>query len=247
MGRIEVQRDLEYGYADLQREEIDFDLASAVSQRSLFPQGTPLLSWRYRRLKRCIDIVCGLIMAAVSLPPCLVIAALIVLTSKGPVFYTETRIGQGRKPFRIWKFRSMTHHAPWHSVARSDSSSGTLLQWRVHKPSRDPRVTRVGAILRSWSLDELPQILNVLRGDMSLIGPRPVTAVEVPLYGHLQHFYLAAVPGLSGLWQVSGRSDISFANRSRLDANYVENWSIRKDIEILLRTVPAVLRRVGAR
>jgi lipopolysaccharide/colanic/teichoic acid biosynthesis glycosyltransferase len=117
----------------------------------------------------------------------------------------------------------------------------------VHKTLRDPRITTVGRFLRRWSLDELPQVLNVLRGEMSLIGPRPVIEAEVAMYGHLQYYYLAATPGLSGLWQVSGRSNVSFAARADLDASYVQNWSLRADFGILLRTIPAVLGRVGAR
>jgi lipopolysaccharide/colanic/teichoic acid biosynthesis glycosyltransferase len=117
----------------------------------------------------------------------------------------------------------------------------------MHKDVPDPRITWVGGFLRKWSLDELPQLINVLRGDMSLVGPRPIVEAELPMYGHLKHFYLAAIPGLSGLWQVSGRSNISFAARVNLDASYVRYWSLRGDLKILLRTVPAVLRRVGAR
>jgi len=120
-------------------------------------------------------------------------------------------------------------------------------RWRTHKDIHDPRITAVGRFLRRWSLDELPQLINVLRGDMSLVGPRPVVKAELPLYEHLLHFYLAATPGLSGLWQVSGRSNVNFSKRARLDATYVRSWSLHRDFTILARTVPAVLRRVGAR
>jgi lipopolysaccharide/colanic/teichoic acid biosynthesis glycosyltransferase len=111
----------------------------------------------------------------------------------------------------------------------------------------DPRVTKVGGFLRRWSLDELPQLLNVLRGEMSLIGPRPIVQAETVLYGDLLGFYLDAKPGLSGLWQVSGRSDVGYESRATLDASYVRSWSLRGDLVILLRTIPAVLKRVGAR
>jgi lipopolysaccharide/colanic/teichoic acid biosynthesis glycosyltransferase len=133
------------------------------------------------------------------------------------------------------------------SSVKVDRSGGTLLHWRIHKHSRDPRITPVGRFLRRWSLDELPQLINVLRGDMSLIGPRPVIEEEMLLYAHLQPFYLAAAPGMSGLWQVSGRSNVSFAKRADLDAFYVKNWSLRTDFVILAKTIPAVLGRVGAR
>jgi exopolysaccharide production protein ExoY len=247
MGKLEVQTDSEYEFADLVFEEKGFSSGVEASQLPLLAPGPAIHSWRYLHLKRWIDVACALLLAAVSLFPGLLIAALIVLTSKGPVFYSEMRIGRGRKPFRIWKFRSMCHETPWEGVVKSKSPTGVLLQWRVHKRSSDPRVTRIGGFLRRWSLDELPQVLNVLRGEMSLIGPRPVVAEEVPLYGHLQHFYLAATPGLSGLWQISGRSDVSFATRADLDAFYVQNWSLRRDLVIFFQTIPAVLGRVGAR
>lgn len=189
--------------------------------------------------KRAIDLAGSLLMIAAGLIPGLLIAAAVALTSGGPVFYREERIGRGGRPFRIWKFRSMRNVR--------NASTGNLLQWRVNKKGRDPRITAVGGFLRRWSLDELPQVLNVLRGEMSLVGPRPVVAAEVPFYGHLQHLYLAAKPGLSGLWQVSGRSDVDFARRASLDAYYVRNWSLFSDLRILVRTVPAVLGRVGAR
>jgi lipopolysaccharide/colanic/teichoic acid biosynthesis glycosyltransferase len=200
--------------------------------------------------KRGIDLAGSLLMIAVCLIPGLLIGAAVALTSEGPVFYREERIGQGGRPFRIWKFRSMRNVRNVRNVSAVESASasaGNLLQWRVNKKGRDPRITAVGGFLRRWSLDELPQVLNVLRGEMSLVGPRPVIEAEIPLYGHLQHLYLAAKPGLSGLWQVSGRSNVSFAGRASLDAYYVRNWSLFSDLRILARTVPAVLGRVGAR
>jgi len=117
----------------------------------------------------------------------------------------------------------------------------------MDKRGHDPRVTRIGRFLRRWSLDEVPQLFNVLRGDMSLIGPRPIVKAETYYYKHLLSFYLAARPGLSGLWQVSGRSDLDYDARARLDADYVQNWTMMADLKILLRTIPAVLGRVGAR
>lgn len=246
MGEVELQHDSESGYMDLMFDSIVFNPATEDTRLLLTP-GPAIRSWRYVYLKRWFDMVCALLLAAVSLLPGLIIAVLIVATSEGPVFYTETRIGRGRKPFRIWKFRSMSQQASWHETVNAKSPSGQLLHWRVQKRTTDPRVTPIGAFLRRWSLDELPQVLNVLLGDMSLIGPRPVIAEEVPLYGHLQRFYLASTPGLSGLWQISGRSDVGFAERARLDAFYIQNWGLRRDLSILLLTIPAVLNRVGAR
>jgi lipopolysaccharide/colanic/teichoic acid biosynthesis glycosyltransferase len=117
----------------------------------------------------------------------------------------------------------------------------------MDKRNHDPRVTAIGRFLRRWSLDEVPQVFNVLRGDMSLIGPRPVVEAETYFYKHLLPFYLAATPGLSGLWQISGRSDLNFDERAKLDADYVQGWSLKADLSILFRTIPAVLSRVGAR
>jgi lipopolysaccharide/colanic/teichoic acid biosynthesis glycosyltransferase len=247
MGKLEAQVQSEYDYAVMAFEGNAFVSEARQSKLPLLSTGMPLRSWRYMHVKRWIDILGSSVMIALSMIPGLAIAAAIALTSEGPVFYRETRIGRGGRPFRIWKFRSMCQKAEWQEVVKAGPSSGNFLHWRVHKNIRDPRITTVGGFLRRWSLDELPQVLNVLRGDMSLIGPRPVVEAEVPLYGHLQHFYLAATPGLSGLWQVSGRSNVSFAARANLDAYYVRNWSLRADLLILFRTIPAVLGRVGAR
>jgi undecaprenyl-phosphate galactose phosphotransferase len=117
----------------------------------------------------------------------------------------------------------------------------------MNKRHHDPRVTLIGRFLRRWSLDEVPQVFNVLRGDMSLIGPRPIVKAETYFYKHLLSFYLAATPGLSGLWQVSGRSDLDYSERAKLDATYVQNWSLREDFGIFIKTIPAVLGRKGAR
>jgi len=223
-----------------------------LASESLWPSAYPLWgeapieSWRYQYVKRGIDLFSVLIMIAVFAIPGLVIAAAIVLTSKGPVFYREQRVGQGGRSFRIWKFRSMHQNAAQRAHIADVKPGGNLLMWRMRKDLRDPRITWVGKYLRCWSLDELPQLLNVLSGEMSLIGPRPVVEAETVLYGDFLPYYLAAVPGLSGLWQLSGRSKVDYGKRVRLDAKYVQTWSLLADLKILLRTVPAVLGRVGA-
>lgn len=208
----------------------------------IVPTDLPTNSWQYRSVKRMIDVAGALCMFAIFLVPGLLIALAILITSPYPVFYSEQRIGRNGVPFRIWKFRSMRPH-----VARRAHADGVVLQWRMDKRRHDPRITLIGRFLRRWSLDEVPQIFNVLRGDMSLIGPRPIVKAETYNYKHLLSFYLAATPGLSGLWQVSGRSDLNYSERARLDAAYVQNWSLAQDFKILMRTVPAVLGRVGAR
>ena len=126
-------------------------------------------------------------------------------------------------------------------------SQGKALHWRMRKDLRDPRITPVGNFLRVWSLDEIPQFLNVLSGEMSLIGPRPIVPDEQPLYGCLITYYLRVKPGLSGLWQVSGRSKVDYGRRAELDAKYVKTWSLQSDFSVLLRTIAVVLRRDGAR
>jgi lipopolysaccharide/colanic/teichoic acid biosynthesis glycosyltransferase len=230
----------EVAIEDVQRAHVHLSLVSTLAS---------LRSWRYLFVKRAIDIVLAVAMVAVMLIPGLIIAAAILLTSGGPVFYRETRVGRRGTPFLIWKFRSMRRNSAWFGWKDKDTPDGhgSVLKWRVHKKSVDPRVTAFGGFLRRWSLDEIPQLWNVLRGEMSLVGPRPVIEEEVAMYGYLENFYLAATPGLSGLWQVSGRSDIAFSRRAKLDAFYVQNWTLRQDFAILLRTVPAVLSKRGAR
>lgn len=207
---------------------------------------TPLESWRYQLVKRAFDFICALIMMLIFAIPGLLIAGIISLTSEGDVFYREERVGRDRRPFRIWKFRSMHTDASERAHIAEVHSSGNVLEWRMRKHLRDPRITWIGHFLRSWSLDELPQLLNVLRGEMSLIGPRPIVEAETHLYGDLLSFYLAATPGLSGLWQISGRCHVDYPKRARLDASYVQSWSLKSDFIILFRTVPAVLGRIGA-
>lgn len=201
--------------------------------------------WQYQFLKRLIDLCGALGLLSLTLIPCLAIAIALKLTTDEPIFYQEWRLGRRGRPFRIFKFRSMCSHTQFH--ANRDGKGSNLLHWRTNKDGHDPRITPVGRFLRQWSLDELPQLINVLLGEMSLVGPRPVVEAEIPLYGTMCHYYYAATPGLSGLWQVSGRSNIGFQHRVILDASYVQNWSLWSDCKILIKTVPTVFRRTGAR
>ncbi len=207
----------------------------------------PVDTWCYRRVKRTLDFCGAAFLLLLFAIPCVVIAAIIALTSPGPIFYREERIGRNGETFRIWKFRSMYRDAAQRCRIATAQRGGVVLEWRMHKHLDDPRITPIGGFLRSWSLDELPQLLNVLRGEMSLIGPRPIVKSEAPLYGNFLRYYLAATPGMSGLWQVSGRSGIDYNRRARLDMHYVEFWRLRLDFWILVQTIPAVLGRVGAR
>lgn len=204
-------------------------------------------TWRYTRIKRALDLSAALFLTALFAIPGVLIAILIVITSPGPVFYKEQRIGQRGRPFKIWKFRSMRADAAQMSRFSSPRHSDNVLEWRMHKHLPDPRITPLGRLLRNSSLDELPQLINVLRGEMSLVGPRPIVETELSRYGDLVGYYLSAVPGMSGLWQVSGRSNLDYVKRAELDMQYVESWNLLGDINILLRTLPTVVMRAGAR
>jgi lipopolysaccharide/colanic/teichoic acid biosynthesis glycosyltransferase len=240
----------------MQRETVNgwrrATLSEMSSYRSFFTphlrklDEAPAISVRYLYVKRAIDVLFSLMVIPTFLLPGLVIAAAIVLTSKGPVFYREVRIGKNGRRFRIWKFRSMYSDANQRSRMTAVESHGKGLHWRMRKDLRDPRITPVGNFLRVWSLDEIPQFLNVLSGEMSLIGPRPIVPEEQPLYGDLMDYYLRVKPGLSGLWQVSGRSKVDYGRRAELDAKYVRTWSLQSDFCVLFRTISVVLRRDGA-
>jgi exopolysaccharide biosynthesis polyprenyl glycosylphosphotransferase len=193
--------------------------------------------------KRAFDVCFSLFALVVALPVMLVAAVAIKLTSKGPVFYTSERIGLDSKPFRMIKFRSMVVDADQQllEVAHLNNCDGLLFKARC-----DPRVTSVGRFLRRYSLDELPQFINVLRRDMSVVGPRPPLPTEAELYDHQVRRRLLVRPGITGLWQVRGRSDLSWQDSVRLDESYVENWSMLGDLAIALATVLVVFRGAGA-
>ena len=196
-------------------------------------------------VKRVLDFTVALAGAVLLLPLWGAIAVAIKLDSPGPVFFRQGRMGYGGRTFRIWKFRTMRSTAEEEKARLSHLN--TASDQRIFKIPKDPRVTRVGRILRRWSLDEFPQLINVITGEMSMVGPRPFITGDIDL--HLDHHYtrLAAKPGITGLWQVSGRSTLTdFEEIIRLDREYLERWSIFLDVAILLRTVPVVLRGRGA-
>jgi exopolysaccharide production protein ExoY len=204
-------------------------------------------SFSYLFVKRLIDIAVSSCMLLALGPILVVIAAAVRVSSPGPIFYRERRVGHLGKHFTIFKFRSMYTKQYLCDVLKYQESERVQMQRRMDKQcARDPRVTRVGAILRKLSLDELPQLFNILRGDMSLVGPRPVVDAELFHYGDRAIFYKLMVPGLSGLWQVSGRNDVSYPVRVRKDVVYCRRWSPLLDLVILARTMPAVLKGKGA-
>lgn len=198
-------------------------------------------------VKRAIDIAIILLTLPLVAPLSIVIALLIKATSPGPVLYGHSRIGQYRRPFKCWKFRSMRRDADKVLEEILASSAEMREQWeKERKFLHDPRVTRFGAFLRKTSLDELPQLWNIFIGEMSFVGPRPVTESELDRYGDDTDYILSVTPGLSGMWQTSGRSDTEYEERITLDTYYIQNWSVWLDIWILIKTVWVVLCGHGA-
>ncbi|HET6714086.1 MAG TPA: sugar transferase [Actinomycetota bacterium] len=197
--------------------------------------------------KRCVDVVISFAALVCMAPLFLAIVIAIKLDSRGPAFFAHARVGRRGEPLRVLKFRTM--------VVDADETLRDLLARRpeqkrfwdtAFKLRDDPRITRVGRLLRRFSADELPQLVNVLRGEMSLVGPRPVVEEELERFGSSAAIILRAVPGITGLWAVSGRSDISYDERVELECRYVTDWSLRLDLSILVRTIPVVLRGRGS-
>jgi exopolysaccharide production protein ExoY len=216
--------------------------------------GVPVVSLLAGRLnkaqlvaKRLADLAGACLLVVLSSPLFALTALIIKCSSKGPVFFRQTRIGQKGELIKIYKFRTMIANAE--EMLKKDSKLRDLYLANNFKlpKGKDPRITRIGAFLRATSLDELPQLFNVINGDMSLVGPRPVVPAEVEKYGDCVQLLLSAKPGMTGHWQINGRSEIEeYARRVELDMEYIRDQSLGKDIEILLRTVPAVLLRKGA-
>lgn len=204
-------------------------------------------SFLYRVAKRWADIGLCFLFLPILLPLFLIMMLAVRLSSPGPIFYKEKRIGQFGRLFTIWKFRSMYTKEYMRDVLNYKECEKTQMTRRQdQKHVHDPRITPVGRYLRKLSLDELPQLINVLRGEMSLIGPRPVVKKELERYGNYAHYYKLMLPGMTGLWQVSGRNDVTYENRVRMDAEYCKSWSPWLDMLILLRTIPVVLKCTGA-
>jgi Undecaprenyl-phosphate galactose phosphotransferase WbaP len=200
-----------------------------------------------RRIKRAFELS-GVVAGGLLISPfLLVLGVLIELDSPGPSLYTQLRLGRGGKHFHCWKFRTMHVDAERLLTEHLESNSELREEWEQnHKLRNDPRVTRIGRFLRSTSLDELPQLYNVLRGEMNLVGPRPIVDAEVPKYGKVYKMYQRVTPGITGLWQVSGRTDTGYEERVVLDAYYIRNWSIWLDLVILARTLGSVVFGRGA-
>jgi len=196
--------------------------------------------------KRALDITLA-VLALVSLLPLLIIVFAIARLDGGSGLFVQDRIGRAGRTFRMYKFRTMHPDAAALLANLLETNAASRDEWnQFQKLRRDPRITPFGQFLRASSIDELPQLINILKGDMSLVGPRPIVQSEVERYGRAYPAYCSVAPGLTGVWQVEGRSDTTYAQRVALDVNYAETWSVRGDLAILLKTIPAVLRGRGA-
>ena len=200
-----------------------------------------------RLIKRCFDLAVSITLALLLSPLLLLIGAAVRFTSRGPIFYGQQRIGKNQQVFKVWKFRTMVVNADAVLQSHLDADPELREEWECdHKLKRDPRVTSVGRLLRKSSLDELPQLWNVICGEMSLVGPRPITDSEGVRYGKSFGQYLRVTPGVTGLWQISGRNDTTYELRTRIDDYYVRNWSLYLDMYIVFRTFKTILFSEGA-
>jgi lipopolysaccharide/colanic/teichoic acid biosynthesis glycosyltransferase len=217
---------------------------SALARRARLP--------RYRRrrrivraiIKRALDVGLSLVILPCVAPVMAVAALLIKLDSPGPILFSQERAGRGGRPFKMLKFRTMVKDAE--ALLEQDADIDSKMCELAFKHEDDPRVTRVGRVLRRWSIDELPQLVNVLRGEMSLVGPRPEESRIVARYPEWYRERLTAKPGLTGPMQVNGRGDLSFEVRAQLEIKYIKQHTLWRDFVILLRTIPAVIRGKGA-
>lgn len=202
------------------------------------------ISISYLFIKRFIDVVLSFIGVILLFPLLLTIAAIVRSTSKGPAIYKQKRLGKAGKTFTIYKFRSMYDGAE--NLKKFLKPETIKFYKEKRKIPNDPRITKIGNFLRLSSLDEVPQLFNILKGDMSIVGPRPLLEEEVNMYGDLYNKYITVRPGLTGLWQVNGRSETSFEERVMLDKKYINDLSLLNDIKIIFKTVGAVISGKGA-
>ena len=257
--RVDEQRQVTEKRADANNSIALVVSNAATPLSSLGSQGTrfrgyseqmitfqPPEGWRDQPVKRIFDVCGAVILISASLPFVLAIVALMAF-SGGPVFYKQRRVGRFGKIFKCYKFRTMVPHADQVLKDLLERDASARAEWqRDHKLRDDPRITAVGRFLRRTSLDELPQLLNVLRGQMSLVGPRPVVKEELLRYGSNVTAYLSAMPGITGLWQVSGRNNTDYRRRVALDVYYVRNQCLLLDLYILLKTTRVILGGDGA-
>jgi exopolysaccharide biosynthesis polyprenyl glycosylphosphotransferase len=219
--------------------QLTFD---SIEGLPLMELGNALSTFYAQVVKRTSDIILGTIALIITSPILLLSALFIKLTSPGPILFTHERLGKGRRPVWVFKFRTM-----YIDGDRILKEKGMWDEFqRNFKLKNDPRITPIGRLIRKFSIDELPQLLNVLKGDMSLVGPRPIIEGEIPKYGPWEASLFSITPGMTGLWQVSGRSDLGYDERVKLDIYYIENWSLWLDLKIILQTIPALLFSRGS-
>ncbi len=219
--------------------QLTFD---SIEGLPLMELGNALSTFYASVVKRVSDIILGILSIIITSPIWIICAILIKLTSPGPVLFTHTRLGKGRKPIQVYKFRTM-----YLDGDRILKEKGLWEEFqRNFKLKNDPRITPIGRFMRKLSFDELPQLINVLGGTMSLVGPRPIVEGEIPKYGPWEASLFSITPGMTGLWQVSGRSDLGYDERVKLDIYYIENWSLLLDLKIILQTIPALLFSRGS-
>lgn len=224
-------------------------------QKALRPSAVPSTpheepvaeTFHYRVVKRVMDLVLVLLAIPLLLPAFAVVALIIWFSCPGPVFFSHRRIRRNNSAFPMWKFRTMCVNSAEVLEHYLSCKPEAQAEWRLtHKLRNDPRITRMGTLLRQYSIDELPQLWNVLTGEMSLVGPRPIVDAEIEKYGVHFPCYCKVKPGITGLWQVSGRSHLSYEARVALDCEYVHRWSLLLDVKILLSTFSSVIKRYGA-
>lgn len=198
----------------------------------------------YDFFKRIFDIVCSLIALIILSPVFLIMAILVKTTSEGPAFFAHKRVGKNGKEIKIYKFRSMVTNAE--ELIKQFTPEQKAEYEKNFKLENDPRITKVGKFMRKTSLDELPQLLNILKGDISIVGPRPVTEVETEIYGNYRDMLLSVKPGLTGFWAANGRSDTTYTRRGAMEIYYVKNRSLWLDIKIIFKTFASVFKGEGA-
>ena len=198
----------------------------------------------YISVKRIIDVIISTIGLIVLSPIFLILAIIIKLDSKGPVFFAHTRYGKDGKKFKMYKFRTMYENA---QDMINDFTQEQMKEWKENfKLQDDPRITKVGKFLRKTSLDELPQIVNIIKGDLSIIGPRPVIEEELEKYGDNKDKFLSVTPGLTGYWQANGRSSTTYEQRMEMELYYIDNISPKLDVKIFFKTIESVIKKEGA-
>ena len=217
----------------------DISSISTKTYKEVLTQKKP-----YKMVKRIMDIVLSLIALVLLSPIFLIIALAIKLESKGPVFFKHTRIGKNGKIIKIYKFRSMVENAE--DLIKKFTPEQMKEYKENYKLTNDPRITKVGKVLRKTSLDELPQLINIIKGELSIIGPRPVVQEELEKYGQNAPKFLSVTPGLTGYWAANGRSCTSYEQRMEMELFYVDNLSFKMDMKVFFKTIGAVIKREGA-